>query len=85
MKTELQNSVEITWLMLNLSRNGRGSCVNLDKSLDFNGYGYITSRVCRICNKYEYPNAEVIDNHNTWICNECAKKLGKLIDVRTDN
>lgn len=41
------------------------------------------SRQCAICEEVEFPACEAI-TQELWICPECAKKIGKLIGVRTD-
>lgn len=37
-----------------------------------------TSRICTICGKWEYPQSDKATTM-TWLCPECAKKIGKLI------
>ena len=43
-----------------------------------------TSRICTICGKMEYPQSDKATTM-TWLCPECAKKIGKLIGVRADD
>lgn len=44
----------------------------------------VISRICTICREMEYPQAQTATKV-TWICPECAKKIGKLIGVRTES
>lgn len=44
----------------------------------------VTSRICTICGEMEYPKAQAATTM-TWVCPECAKKIGKLIGVRTES
>ena len=41
------------------------------------------TRSCLICGTLENQDAQVFTEEQ-WICTECAKKIGKLIGVRTD-
>lgn len=42
-----------------------------------------TSRICTICGKMEYPQSGTATTM-TWLCPECAEKIGKLIGVMAD-
>ena len=52
-------------------------------SSEYNKTAHTTSRVCCLCKKMEYPNAD-IGNKETWICEACADKLRKLISNEED-
>lgn len=41
---------------------------------------YPTSRICCICNKYEYPESDTCTTA-TWICDDCLQKIKKLLEI----
>lgn len=41
------------------------------------------SRICLICKKLEFPNAELLTEIG-WICPECTKRIKQMINLDGD-
>lgn len=44
---------------------------------------YPTSRICCICNEYEYPKSDTYTTAATWICDDCLQKIRKLLKIES--
>lgn len=65
------------WKWMNQNKEGTGT-IKLEK---YNKHpSYPTSRICCICNKYEYPESDVCTTA-TWVCEDCLKSIRRLVKI----